>query len=163
MVSLSLFGSLWMTMSRISGIVSNNYSPINLSHRSSLQRVTGIGGIFFKANNVKQQREWYKNHLGIEYADKDGGASFYWREDEHPEKRGFTVWSIFPSDTKYFDSSTAPFMMNFRVANLDALVKQLESEGVKIVGGIEEYEYGRFAWVMDPEGNRVELWEPPKQ
>lgn len=128
-----------------------------------MERVTGIGGIFFKANNVPQMKEWYEKHLGIQYADKDGGASFYWREDENPEKRGYTVWSIFPKDTQYFGPGPAPFMVNFRVADLDGLFRQLEREGVELAGGIEEYEYGRFAWIKDPEGNRIELWEPSQK
>lgn len=111
-----------------------------------MDRVNGIGGIFFKANNVMQLKEWYKDHLGISYNDEDGGASFYWRDDKNPARRGFTVRSIFPKDTKYFDPSSAPFMMNFRVANLDSLVKQLQTEGIMLVGGIEEHDCGRFAW-----------------
>ncbi|MEK9138560.1 MAG: hypothetical protein AAB393_15665 [Bacteroidota bacterium] len=77
-----------------------------------MQRVTGIGGIFFKANDVKQLRGWYKNDLSIDYVDKDGGASFYWRDDKKPEERCFTVWSIFSATTKYFEPSKAPFMVN---------------------------------------------------
>ena len=128
-----------------------------------MKRVTGIGGIFFKASNVADLKAWYEQHLGIQYGDKEGGAMFRWREDDNPERRGYTVWSIFPKDTKYFGPGPASFMVNFRVADLDGLLRQLEKEGVELAGGIEEYDYGRFAWIKDPEGNRIELWEPPKK
>lgn len=126
-----------------------------------MERVTGIGGIFFKARNAESLRAWYRDHLGIE--SKGGeGATFEWRELERPERVGFTAWSAFASDTKYFEPGTAPFMINYRVADLDRLLEQLRQGGVEVEGRIEEYEYGRFAWVTDPEGNRIELWEPPK-
>ncbi|MBI1805732.1 MAG: VOC family protein [Ignavibacteria bacterium] len=125
-----------------------------------MKRVTGIGGIFFKSNDPTNMREWYRIHLGIESG--NDGASFEWREKEHPERIGYTVWSPFPGDTTYFNPSKAPFMINYRVADLDVLLDQLRQEGVPVEDRIEEYEYGRFAWIMDPEGNRIELWEPPK-
>ncbi|HVS82246.1 MAG TPA: VOC family protein [Pyrinomonadaceae bacterium] len=125
-----------------------------------MKRVTGIGGIFFKSSDPKKLREWYRDHLGIE-SEGESGASFHWREAEAPNQEGFTVWSAFPDTTKYFDPSAAPFMINYRVANLDWLLGQLHDEGVDVDPRIEEYEYGRFAWIMDPEGNRIELWEPP--
>ena len=125
-----------------------------------MKRVTGIGGIFFKAQDAASLRAWYARHLGFKIEDY-GGAQFKWRDEDDPEKTGSTVWSIFPDDTPYFDPSQKAFMINYRVENLDALLEQLRSEGVKVEDRIEEYEYGRFAWVMDPEGNRIELWEPP--
>ncbi len=125
-----------------------------------MKRVTGIGGIFFKANDPDALRKWYGDHLGIE-SEGDSGAMFSWREAENPEQEGFTTWSAFPADTRYFDPSKAPFMINYRVADLDLLLQQLRDEGVEVDPRIEEYEYGRFAWIMDPEGNRIELWEPP--
>ena len=91
------------------------------------------------------------------------GAMFHWRDAAEPDKTGVTVWAIFPQDTQYFAPSSAPFMMNFRVENLDALLQVLKEEGVAIDPKVEEYEYGKFAWITDPEGNRVELWEPPQQ
>jgi len=124
-----------------------------------MKRVTGIGGIFFKANDAEKLRAWYRDHLGIE--EGESGVSFEWRELDRPEEKGLTAWSVFKGDTKYFDPSTAPFMINYRVENLDEVLTQLRAEGVEVVGGAEE-EYGKFAWVMDCEGNKIELWEPPK-
>ena len=123
-----------------------------------MKRVTGIGGIFFKAKDAGSLRDWYRTHLGIE-ADGANGFIFEWREAEHPDKTGQTVWSVFPGDTKYFAPSQASFMINYRVADLGAMLEQLRAEGVEVERA-ENYEYGKFAWVMDPEGNRIELWEP---
>jgi predicted enzyme related to lactoylglutathione lyase len=120
-----------------------------------MNRVTGIGGIFFKAEDPKSLKEWYRKHLGIDAGDY--GATFNWRDDNDPTKQGQTVWSLFPKDTKYFDPGTAPFMINYRVVDLDGLVKALREEGVEVKS--ESSEYGSFAWISDPEGNRIELWE----
>jgi lactoylglutathione lyase len=87
---------------------------------------------------------------------------FQWREEEHPEQFGQTVWAIFPYDTKYFDRGSSQFMINFRVRNLKEVLDQLRKEGVRVDDRIEEYDYGKFGWIMDPEGNRVELWEPAR-
>lgn len=126
-----------------------------------MKRVTGIGGIFFKAKDPGRLQEWYRTHLGI--APKPHGTvMFEWREKDEPDRVGFTVWGPFPDDTRYFDPSPAPFMINYRVADLDALLAKLREEGVEVDDRVEEYEYGRFGWVMDPEGNRIELWEPPE-
>ena len=125
-----------------------------------MERVTGIGGIFFKAQDPKKLQTWYRESLGIE-PDADGSVAFKWREEENTGRRGYTIWSPFPMDTSYFDPSTAPFMINYRVADLDAILEQLRSQGTEVDDKIEESEYGRFGWVMDPEGNRLELWEPP--
>jgi lactoylglutathione lyase len=121
-----------------------------------MNHVTGIGGIFFKAEDPKSLKEWYREHLGIDAGDY--GATFNWREDNDPTKQGQTVWTLFPKDTKYFDPGTAPFMINYRVADLEGLVKALREEGVEVKS--ESSEYGSFAWISDPEGNRIELWEP---
>jgi predicted enzyme related to lactoylglutathione lyase len=125
-----------------------------------MKRVTGIGGIFFKADQPDALRAWYKRHLGIPI--EEHGATFMWREDEDPDRRGMTVWSIFARESTYFDPTSAPFMINYRVDDLDALLEQLRAEGVTIDPKREDYEYGRFAWIIDPAGNRIELWEPPK-
>ena len=92
----------------------------------------------------------------------DSGAVFHWREADDTNKKGLTAWSIFPAETKYFDPSRAPFMLNYRVEDLDGLLKALAEEGVEIDPKREDHDYGRFAWIMDPDGNRIELWEPPK-
>jgi predicted enzyme related to lactoylglutathione lyase len=124
-----------------------------------MKRVTGIGGIFFKSKDPEKLRQWYRDHLGIE-SESWGGFSFQWRDDPQSSD-GSTVWSIFPDHTKYFEPSNAPFMINFRVEDLDSLVTQLRAEGVDVDPRIEESEFGKFGSIMDPEGNRVELWEPP--
>jgi predicted enzyme related to lactoylglutathione lyase len=124
-----------------------------------MKRVTGIGGVFFKAKDPDKLRAWYKQHLGLEF-DPYGSVTFQCPEGEEERKAAQTVWSLFPSDTKYFDPSTAPFMINYRVADLVALLEQLRSEGIELDKPMEEFEYGKFGWIMDPEGNRIELWEP---
>jgi predicted enzyme related to lactoylglutathione lyase len=128
-----------------------------------MKRVTGIGGIFFKAEHPEQLYQWYEKHLGIKREAHGQGAMLHWREDENPERRGVTTWSIFSRQTKYFEPSQAPFMLNYRVDNLDALLEALRAEGVAIDPKRDDSEYGRFAWITDPEGNKIELWEPPKE
>lgn len=124
-----------------------------------MKRVVGIGGVFLKAKDPEALRAWYAKHLGLEF-DAYGSAVFECPESEEQRKAAQTVWSLFPSDTKYFDPSKAPFMINYRVADLAGLLEQLRTEGVAIDGDMQEYEYGKFGHVMDPEGNRIELWEP---
>lgn len=121
-----------------------------------MERVTGIGGIFFKARDPKRLSAWYRENLGI--AADDGHADFVWREHERPDQVGRTVWSVFPAESDYFGPSPSAFMVNYRVANLDRMLEQLRRSGI-MVEKVEDYDYGRFAWVTDPEGNRVELWE----
>lgn len=125
-----------------------------------MKRVTGIGGVFFKAKDPEKLKDWYRTHLGIE--SESWGAVFRWRDDPRADN-GSTAWSIFPDTTKYFAPSTQPFMINLRVANLQELVTALQAEGVEVEAKLEESDFGKFGWVMDPEGNRVELWEPPAQ
>ena len=124
-----------------------------------MERVTGIGGVFFKAHAPERMAEWYRDHLGIE--SQDQCATFEWLEKTEPPGQGMTVWSLFPADTEYFKNSNSPFMINYRVKDLDAMIAQLRAKGVA-VEGTADYDYGRFAWVTDPEGNRIELWEPSK-
>ena len=126
-----------------------------------MQRVTGIGGIFFKARDAEGLREWYRKHLGLPIADW-GGVSFDGREAGPGERQTHTIWSVFSGDTRYFEPSTSPFMINYRVDDLDAILAALRAEGCELDARIEESEFGRFGWVMDPEGNKVELWEPPR-
>jgi predicted enzyme related to lactoylglutathione lyase len=125
-----------------------------------MKRVTGIGGIFFKADDPEGLYAWYEKHLGIQREPHGQGALLHWREDENPERRGETVWAIFDRNTEYFRPSRAPFMLNYRVDNLDAVLEALRAEGVAIDPKREDYDYGRFAWITDPEGNKIELWEP---
>jgi len=126
-----------------------------------IKRVVGLGGIFFKASNPEKMYEWYEKHLGIQ-GKPEAGAMFPWRRADDPTQESLTVWSIFPQHTKYFGAGAAPFMINYQVEDLDALLEALRAEGVTIDPKREDHEYGRFAWIMDPEGNKIELWEPPK-
>jgi catechol 2,3-dioxygenase-like lactoylglutathione lyase family enzyme len=122
-------------------------------------RILGIGGVFFKSANRDQMREWYSKHLGL--ADKGGGVMLPWREHDDPQKEHVTVWTVFPASTKYFDPSPAPFMINYIVDDLDALLDRLKQEGVKIDAKRGDESYGRFAWIYDSDGNKIELWQPP--
>lgn len=125
-----------------------------------MERVTGIGGIFIKARDPEALCAWYRRHLGVPVGEW-GGAVFPWHTPEGPTADGMTVWSVMPMSSNYFAPSTAPFMVNYRVRDLRALVALLRAEGCEVDERIEESEQGVFGWVMDPEGNRVELWQPP--
>lgn len=119
-----------------------------------MEHVTGIGGIFFKAQNPEKLSAWYQTHLGVPV--KDGMAEFIWRDKNNPDTVGRTVWCPFPRDT---DKFSLAFMINYRVANLDRMLAQLQDAGIAIEK-VEDCDYGRFAWIKDPEGNGIELWEP---
>lgn len=123
-----------------------------------MKRVTGIGGIFFKSNDPEALGTWYRDHLGLDVNDW-GGAIFNWGGPGG--EKGTTIWSAFKSDTTYLEPGTASFMINFRVADLHALLAALKDEGCNVVDRTDESEQGKFGWVIDPEGNKVELWEPP--
>jgi len=124
-------------------------------------RVIGIGGVFFKAKSPKKLGAWYRKHLGVNVRSW-GGAMFAWDVVPKSRRQRVTVWSPFSADTKYFAPSRERFMINFIVDDLDALLKRLRKGKVKIhPKGVEATEFGRFAWVMDPEGRKLELWEPP--
>ena len=124
-----------------------------------MKRVTGVGGVFFKCKDPKQTMAWYERHLGIN-VDHKYGTTFEWRQATDPERKGFTVWSPFSADTNYFDPSERGFMINYRVADLEGLLAVLKEEGVEIVGEVQTFDYGKFAHILDLEGNKVELWEP---
>ncbi|GHN00359.1 glyoxalase [Cytophagales bacterium WSM2-2] len=125
-----------------------------------MKRVTGLGGVFFKSDDAKKLREWYGKHLGLPVT--EWGATFEWIDPDHKDAKtpATTAWSTFAKDTKYFEPSQKPFMFNYRVENLVELLKVLKEEGVEIVGEIQEFSYGKFGWILDPEGNKIELWEP---
>ena len=125
-----------------------------------MNRVTGIGGVFFKAKDAATLRDWYRRHLGIDVQDW-GGTVFRWAGDANPGGVGSTVWSVFEDSSTCFAPSQAAFMINYRVQDLHAGLAALRSEGCSVDAKVDESEYGKFGWVMDPEGNRVELWEPP--
>jgi len=121
-------------------------------------RILGIGGVFFKSANRDQMREWYSKHLGL--ADKGEGVMLPWREHDDPKKEHVTVWTIFPATSHYLDPSPAPFMINYIVDDMDALLDRLKQEGVKIDPKRMDESYGRFAWIYDSDGNKIELWQP---
>jgi predicted enzyme related to lactoylglutathione lyase len=125
-----------------------------------MKRVTGIGGIFFHAKDPKALTAWYKQHLGID-VQVWGGTAFSWADEQGVPVGGTTVWSIGADTNDHFAPSKSSFMINYRVADLHGLVKVLKEEGCQVLEKIDESEYGKFAWVIDPEGNKVELWEPP--
>lgn len=125
-----------------------------------MKRATGIGGIFFKAKDAPALRAWYKKHLGVD-VQPWGGAAFDWVDSTGKPTGGTTAWSVFPETTEHFAPSKASFMVNYRVADLRALVKALKEEGCNVLDKTDESEHGKFGWVIDPEGNKVELWEPP--
>jgi predicted enzyme related to lactoylglutathione lyase len=126
-----------------------------------MKRVTGIGGIFFKAKDAPSLRSWYKRHLGID-VQVWGGAAFPWTNDEGKPVAGTTAWCIDPEKSDHFAPSSASYMVNYRVADLHALIKVLKEEGCNVLEKLDDSEYGKFGWVIDPEGNKVELWEPPQ-
>jgi predicted enzyme related to lactoylglutathione lyase len=122
------------------------------------KRVTAIGGVFFKCKDPKATRQWYATHLGLQT--DPYGTNFEWRQADEGKRKGFTQWSPFPQDTKYFEPSGKEFMINYRVENLEWLIEQLKKEGVTVVDKIEVVKYGKFCHILDPEGNKIELWEP---
>ena len=120
-----------------------------------MKRVTGIGGVFFKSPDPKALAEWYRVHLGLE-VEAWGGVAFRW------SGQGTTAWNPFKADTDYFAPSTSSFMINYRVADLHGLLAALRAEGCRVEDKVDESEYGKFGWVIDPDGNKIELWEPPE-
>ena len=125
------------------------------------KKVTGIGGIFFKCNDPEKMKDWYNKNLGL--VTNEYGSVFEFRKTDKPEKKGYTVWSPFEAKTTYFQPSEKEFMVNYRVEHIEDLVKELKEQGVEVVDEIEEYEYGKFVHIMDPEGNKIELWGPIDQ
>lgn len=124
-----------------------------------MAKVTGIGGVFFKSSSDNAAlADWYRKHLGMRL-EPFGGAILRWPDDKADDK-GLTVWHVAAKDSKWFSPSNSSFMINYRVDNLDELLSQLQADGVKVVAGPESHENGKFAWIMDPDGNKVELWEP---
>ena len=125
---------------------------------SPKKKVTGIGGIFFKTKDPVEMRSWYEKNLGL--VTNEYGSVFEFRQGADPEKKGYLNWSPMGEKTKYFQPSEKEFMINYRVENIEALVEELKANGVTICDAIETYEYGKFVHIMDPENNKIELWEP---
>lgn len=130
-----------------------------------MKRATGLGGVFFRAKDPRGTAEWYAKHLGLEVQLVERGAQmslFTWKELGRGGREAYTVWAAFPSDTPYFGSKRQPLMLNYRVDDLQGLLEELRKEGVRVVKRMQVSPYGKFGWVEDPEGHRVELWEPRK-
>lgn len=123
-----------------------------------MKKVTGIGGVFFKAKNPEQLNEWYQKNLGLNTTPY--GATFEWYQEPNSEKKALTIWTPFKESSTYFEPSTKDFMINYRVDNLEALVEQLKENGITPIDDIQTYDYGKFVHILDPEGNNIELWEP---
>jgi len=123
-----------------------------------MKKVTGIGGVFFKCKDPGKVRDWYRTHLGLDT--NEYGANFEWRESADPSQKGSTQWSPFAENTSYFAPSSSPFMINYRVENIESLVEELKQQGVEVLDAIESFDYGKFVHIMDLEGNKIELWEP---
>lgn len=123
-----------------------------------MKRVRSLGGVFFRTDDPEKTREWYKKHLGL--GTDEWGSNFVWRKGDKPNEEGFTLWSPFDSDSEYFGATDQPFMLNFRVENLEELLEILKGEGVEIVDEIQYFDYGKFVHILDGDGKRVELWEP---
>ena len=122
--------------------------------------ISGIQQIGIGTPDEKRAFEWYKEHLGVPIDDSFGGFAFDWKDQQHRPDNGYTIWSPFKQDTEYIEPSKKDFMFNFIVDDLEALLEVLDQEGVEQSGEMEDTEFGKFAWVLDPEGNKVELWEP---
>lgn len=123
-----------------------------------MKKVTGIGGIFFTCKDPETLKEWYRKHLGIE--GNEYGTTFDWKQAAESDSKGSTTWSPMPETTSYFEPSAKEFMINYTVDDLEALVEELKREGVEILNDIAVYDFGKFIHILDPEGNKVELWEP---
>jgi len=123
-----------------------------------MKKVIGIGGVFFKCKDPDQMREWYGQNLGL--ITNEYGSLFEFRSSSTPNKKEYLQWSTMSENSKHFAPSQKQFMINYRVENLISLLEELKNSGVELIGEMEEYEYGKFAWILDPEGNKIELWEP---
>lgn len=132
----------------------------NTSNEQEPKRVTGLGGIFFKAENPTGLNAWYRKHLGMDTSEY--GTTFAWRKDDKPDEKAYSLWTPFKKDTTYFAPSNKEFMINFRVENLEWLVTKLKEEGVTVLDDIVSHEYGKFVHILDNEGNKIELWEDGK-
>jgi predicted enzyme related to lactoylglutathione lyase len=149
---------LALTVSFYFGFTFNEIVTNQTDKQADMKRVTGVGGIFFKSEDPVKIKQWYEKHLGLQT--DQWGTNFEWRQADDSTKKGFTQWSPFSESTSYFEPSQKDFMINYRVQDLEWLVDQLEKEGVKVLDEIETHEYGKFVHILDPEGNKIELWEP---
>ena len=139
------------------GFAFKTITTATTNSHTTMKRVTGIGGVFFKSKDPKKITEWYEKHLGLDA--NPYGATFEWYESPDSKNKAQTQWTPFPETTKYFEPSQQDFMINYRVENLDALVAELIKEGVTMVDHIESTDYGKFVHILDGEGHKVQLWE----
>jgi predicted enzyme related to lactoylglutathione lyase len=146
----------------ILGCRSQSTPPLNPNSSSIMsnpnKKVTGIGGVFFKCKDPEKMKAWYGKNLGL--VTNEYGSTFEFRSTDEPRRKNYLAWSPFSNKTKYFQPSTKEFMINYRVENLEKLVAELKKAGVQILDAIETYDYGKFVHILDPEGNKIELWEP---
>jgi phosphoglycerate dehydrogenase-like enzyme/predicted enzyme related to lactoylglutathione lyase len=140
----------------VNKVEENFFSKNSKKSTSNFPKVTGIGGVFFKTENPEKLKNWYQKHLG--FNTDDWGCTFWWNDANG--KKASTQWSPFKKNTSYFSPSKKEFMFNYRVENLEKLIMQLKKEGINNIGNVEEYDYGKFAWILDPDGNKIELWQP---
>jgi predicted enzyme related to lactoylglutathione lyase len=150
--------SLALAISFTIGFAFNSILTQTTKPQIKMKRVTGIGGIFFKCKDPKKVNDWYNTHLGVNAGQY--GASFEWYESPDSTTKATTQWTPFSETTKYFEPSSKDFMINYRVENLEALIEELKKEGVTVLDKMETYDYGKFVHILDPEGNKIELWEP---
>lgn len=127
-----------------------------------MNKVTGIGGIFIKAKNPKVLAAWYRDNLGIDF-NSNTYVNIKWINEHNAAVPGGTIFSFFKDDSDYFMPSKNKYMLNFRVKDLHALLRELNHKGVNVIDKTEYYSYGSFGWIMDPEGNKIELWEPKSE
>lgn len=123
-----------------------------------MKKVKGIGGIFFKVKNPQEMKNWYNKNLGL--VTDEYGSLFEFREADKPDSKAYLQWSVMPENSNHFDPSDKQFMINYRVENIEALIQELKQNGVEVLDEIATYDYGKFVHIMDPEGNKIELWEP---
>ena len=158
-VKVAVMSDLW---NNAIGLIENPYFRLGRPDEKLIEPenpgVTALGGVFFKSRDPEGLKNWYREKLGVR-AGKYGGV-FQWRKEAPNNGRGFTAWSVFEDQTTYFTPSGHDHMINYRVNDLEALMNKLKAEGVKVIGEIEEYEYGKFGWVLDPDGRKIELWQP---
>lgn len=143
---------------RVDPKAETQFNDTTIMAESEKGKVTGIGGIFFKCDDPDKMKEWYASQLGM--ITDQYGSLFEFRKSDAPDEKAYLQWSPFSSNTKYFEPSEKQFMINYRVVNIEALVEELRKKGVTILDTIETYDYGKFVHIMDPEGNKIELWEP---
>ena len=123
-----------------------------------MAKVTGIGGVFFDSPDRERLKQWYRDRLGID--SESWGKAYLWREHGSAERTGYTVWSVFDRASDHFKPGGKPFMVNYRVDDIEGMIAEMKAHGVEVVGEIEQHENGKFAWVLDPDGTKIELWEP---